>query len=86
MGKNWLIAGRVNGEMKDGEMKGRGCAKPTIELVQTGPSLILKFKKTPGPVVKVNAGCVATPTFPPAPLDFECLALLQVYTFFRWRL
>ena len=24
-------------------MKGRGCAKPTVELIQTGPSLILKF-------------------------------------------
>ncbi len=46
-------------------MKVRGCAKPTIELVQ------------------LNGGCVAPPTFPLAPLDFEYLALLQVYTFFQ---
>ena len=30
---------------EEGQMKSRGCAKPTIELVQTGPSLILKFKE-----------------------------------------
>ncbi len=28
-----------------GQMKSRGSAKPTITLFQTGPSLILKFKK-----------------------------------------
>ncbi len=31
--------------IEGGQMKGRGCAKPNIELVQTGPSLILKFKE-----------------------------------------
>ncbi len=28
-----------------GQIKSRGCAKPTIELAQTGPSLILKLSK-----------------------------------------
>ncbi len=51
-------------------MKGRGCAEPTIELVQTG---------------QLNNGCVPPATFPVAPLIFEYLALSQVYTFFRWR-
>ncbi len=56
-----------------GQMKIKRCAKPTIELVQTGPS-------------QLKDGCGAPPTFPLAPLDFEYLALSQVYTFFRWSL
>ncbi len=32
-------------KIEEGQMKGRGCAKPTIELVLSGPSLILKFKE-----------------------------------------
>ncbi len=60
-------------KIEGGQMKGRGCAKPTIELVQTGPT-------------QLNDGCVAPPTFTLASLDFEYLALPQVYTFFRWRL
>ncbi len=35
---------------------------------------------------QLNGGCVAPPTFPLAPLDFEYLALPQVYTFFWGRL
>ncbi len=35
---------------------------------------------------QLNGRCGAPPTFSLAPLDFEYLALLQVYTFFRWRL
>ncbi len=35
---------------------------------------------------QLKGGCGAPPTFPLVPLDFEYLALLQVYTFFRWRL
>ncbi len=35
---------------------------------------------------QLKGGCGAPPTFPLAPLDFEYLALPQVYTFFRWRL
>ena len=35
---------------------------------------------------QLKGGCGASPTFPLAPLDFEYLALLQVYTFFWWRL
>ena len=68
-------------------MKGRGCAKPTIELVKSGPSLILKFQNEAWSTLdQLNGGCVAPPTFPIAPLGFEYLALLQVYTFFWLRL
>ncbi len=68
-------------------MEGRGCAKPTIELVQSGPSLILKFQNEAwSSLDQLNGGCVAPPTFPVAPLGLEYLALPQVYTFFRWRL
>ena len=45
-------------------MKGRVCAKPIIELVQTWPSLILN---------QLNGKCDAPPTFPVAPLGFEYL-------------
>ncbi len=71
--KYTLLSSRVL-KIKGGQMKGRGCSKPTIELVQTGPSLIF------------NAGCVTPPTYPLAPLDFEYFTLPQVYTFFQWRL
>ncbi len=74
-------------KIEGAQMKGRGCAKPTIELVQTGPSLILKFKEMAwSSLDQLNCWCVASPTFPLAPLGFEYLALPQVYTFFRWRL
>ncbi len=35
---------------------------------------------------QLQDGCGAPPTFALAPLDFEYLALPQVYPFFRWRL
>ena len=50
-----------------GQMKNRGCAKPTIELVQTGPSLILKL----------HWRCDASPTFPVLTLDFEYFLLVE---------
>ncbi len=66
-------------------MKSRRCAKTTIELVQTGPSLILKFKEVAALFLcrhllefqneawssldQLMGGCAATPTFPLAPLD-----------------
>ncbi len=37
-------------------------------------------------VARWKVGSAAPPTFSLAPLDFEYLALPQVYTFFRWRL
>ncbi len=37
-------------------------------------------------LVQLKDRCAAPPTFLLAPLDFEYLALPQVYTFFRWRL
>ena len=77
-------------------MKSRRCAKPTIELVQTGPSLILKFKEMAASFAMSKRGLVQfgptqwwvwrTPYFSSSPLDFEYLALSQVYTFFQWRL
>ena len=42
-GKYTLLSSQVL-KTKGGQMKSRGCAKHTIELVQTEPSLILKFK------------------------------------------
>ncbi len=111
-----------------GQMKSRGCAKPPTELVQTGPSLILKFKEMAAyqnfyancmevngdlwilryfsrevasdflflcrhllefqneawpSLDQLTGGHGAPPTFPLASLDFEYLALPQVYTFFR---
>ncbi len=90
---------------EEGQMKSRGCAKPTIELAHTGPSLILKFKEMVAYQQKpwedhllefqneawssldqLNGKCDLPPTFPLTPLDFEYLVLLQVYTFFWWRL
>ncbi len=79
-------------KIEGGQMKGRGWAKPTTELVQTGPSLILKFKEMAAHLLEfqnevwssldqLNGGCVASPTFPVAPFSFEYLALSQVYTF-----
>ena len=41
---NTLLLRRVL-KTEEGQMKSRGCTKPTIELVQTGPNLILKFKE-----------------------------------------
>ncbi len=67
-------------------MKSSGCAKPTIELVKTGPSLILKFKEMAvylcrhlfefqnealSTLDQLSDGCDTPPTFPLAPLDFE---------------
>ncbi len=76
-------------------MKSRECAKPTIELVQSGPSLILKFKEMAAyqhllefqneawsSLGQLNGGCGAPPTFPLALFDFEYLSLPQVYIFF----
>ena len=66
-------------------MKSRGFAKPTIELVQTGPSLILKFQNEAWSTLdQLNGGCDAPPTLPLALLDFAYLALPHVYTFFLW--
>ncbi len=66
-------------------MKSRGCAKPTNELVQTGPSLIFQ-KEAWSSLDQLNGQCGGPPTFSLTPLNFEYLALPQVYTFFRWRL
>ncbi len=50
-------------------MKSRGCAKPTIELVQSGQSLILKFNEMEFQIEawssldQLNGRCDAPPTF-----------------------
>ncbi len=65
-------------------MKSRGCAKLTIELVQTGPSLFQN--EAWSTLDQLNGWCDAPSNFLLAPLDFEYLAVPQVYTFFWWRL
>ncbi len=56
-------------------MKNRGCATPTLELVQTGPSLVLKFQKFKNEawpsMDQLNGGFGAPPTFHLVPLSFE---------------
>ncbi len=48
---------------------------------------LLEFQNEAWPSLdQLKGGCGAPRTFPLAPLDFEYLALPQVYTFFRWRL
>ncbi len=60
----------------------RGCLRlfvlvsPSFRISKRG---LVQFRPTQGWVWR-------TPTFPLAPLDFEYLALPQVYTFFQWRL
>ncbi len=44
-----LLSSRVL-KTEGGQIKSRRCAKPTIELVQTEPSLIFKFQTRLGPV------------------------------------
>ncbi len=49
----------------------------------------MKSRRCAKPTIELDqlkGGCDAPPTFPLAPLDFEYLALPQVYNFFRWRL
>ncbi len=67
-------------------MESRRCATHSNELVQTGPSLILKFNEAWSTLDQLNGGCGASPPLPLVLLDFEYLPLTQVYTFFRWRL
>ncbi len=58
------------------QRKSGRCINPTIELVQIRR----------GPVWTNSMVVVEHPYFSSSPLDFEYFALLQVYTFFWWRL
>ncbi len=69
-------------------MKRRVCITHSIELVQTGPSLILTFlccnllkfqNKAWSGLDQLNGGCDAPPNFPLVPVAIENLPLTQVY-------
>ena len=92
--KYTLLSSRVL-KTKGGQMESMGYARHSIELVQTRPSLILKFKEMAkhqfqneswSSLDQLNGWCGACPTLPLLPLAFEYLPLTQVYTFFWWRL
>ncbi len=82
--KYTLLSSRVL-KTEGGQIKSRRCVKATIKLVQTGPSLILKFKEFQNEawfsLGQLKGGCGAPPTFPLARLEFEYMALPQVYNF-----
>ncbi len=58
-------------------MESRGCATLTIEIVQTGPNLLLKNVAWSS-LDQLNGRCDATRTFPLFPFAFKNLALTEV--------
>ena len=59
------------------QMESRGCATLTIEIVQTGPNLLLKNVAWSS-LDQLNGRCDATRTFPLFPFAFKNLALTEV--------
>ncbi len=72
MGARWKVGGAPN---------------PPLSWSKLGQASFWKFQNEAwSSLDKLKGGCGAPPTFYLATLDFEYLALPQVYTFFWWRL